>query len=242
MTDQAHVYDDIPAYALGVLDPSDCERVESHLSGCSTCQKELRAYQEVVTAVALSAPQVQPPDSLKQSILQAAMPVSRKPAAEKSPARPGWWSFLTGWLRPTPALGFAAVLVVILLTSNVLLWNQVNTLSAMQRHGYSSLILNGTTNAPAARGMIVYTMDGKSGFLVVNGLQSLPSSKQYQLWLIKSGQRTNGGVFSVGEDGYAVMEVESSILLTGYDSFGITVEPAGGSPGPTGDKVMGGKF
>jgi anti-sigma-K factor RskA len=30
--------------------------------------------------------------------------------------------------------------------------------------------------------------------------------------------------------------------LDAYTDFGVTVEPAGGSPGPTGDKVLGGSF
>jgi len=56
-----------------------------------------------------------------------------------------------------------------------------------------------------------------------------------------NGKRTNGGVFSVDQDGYAVMEVYAPQPLSAYPQFGITVEPAGGSPAPTGEKVMGGK-
>jgi hypothetical protein len=49
----------------------------------------------------------------------------------------------------------------------------------------------------------------------------------------------SGAVFSVDEDGYRGLEIESDEPLQDFESFGITVEPAGGSPGPTGDRVLG---
>jgi anti-sigma-K factor RskA len=242
VTDQVHVFDDIPAYAMGALDSPDRERLEGHFAVCSLCQAELRAFQDVISAVAQSAPIVQPPARLKESILREAKSSKKPQASMKTPPQNGFWTALMRWLRPSPALAIGGALVVILLVSNLLLLKQVNDLSSMQRHGYNSVLLNGTDNAPDARGMIVYTQDGRSGFLVVNGLKPLPESNQYQLWLVKAGKRTSGGIFSVEQDGYKVLEVDSNMLLTGYDSFGITIEPAGGSPGPTGAKVMGGKF
>jgi anti-sigma-K factor RskA len=62
------------------------------------------------------------------------------------------------------------------------------------------------------------------------------------LWLINEGKRTSGGVFSVMDNGYGVLIVNSSKPLSTYQNFGITIEPFGGSSGPTGDKVLGGKI
>jgi anti-sigma-K factor RskA len=36
------------------------------------------------------------------------------------------------------------------------------------------------------------------------------------------------------------MKGTSEQPLKAFSTFGITIEPAGGSPGPTGDKVLGG--
>jgi anti-sigma-K factor RskA len=99
--------------------------------------------------------------------------------------------------------------------------------------------LAGTEAAPAATGTIVISGDGEYGTLVVDGLPPLDAARQYQLWLIEDGQRTSGGVFSVSSEGYGAMEIASPEPLSRYSAFGITVEPAGGSPGPTGDKVLG---
>ena len=59
-------------------------------------------------------------------------------------------------------------------------------------------------------------------------LPQLGPEQQYQLWLIQDGQRTSGSVFSVDEDGYRRIKIESPLPLQDYESFGITIEPAGG--------------
>jgi anti-sigma-K factor RskA len=100
--------------------------------------------------------------------------------------------------------------------------------------------MNGTQAAPAAQGVIVISADGDHGTLVVDNLPSLQAGKQYQLWLIDDGKRTDGGVFSVDKDGYGSLWVSSPRPLVSYASFGVTIEPQGGSPGPTGQKVLGG--
>ncbi len=88
--------------------------------------------------------------------------------------------------------------------------------------------------------MLVISRDGDHGTLVVDGLSALDPAQQYQLWLIRNGKRTSGGVFSVDQQGYGSLWVKSQAPLISYTSFGITIEPAGGSPGPTGKKVLGG--
>jgi len=62
------------------------------------------------------------------------------------------------------------------------------------------VMLTGTEAAPGVTGTIVISTAGESGTLVVDGLPSLDEARQYQLWLIRDGQRTSGGVFSVNPD------------------------------------------
>ena len=85
------------------------------------------------------------------------------------------------------------------------------------------------------------SMDGDHGTLVVDGLPVLTEAEQYQLWLIRDGERTDGGVFSVDRRGYGSMWVHADEPLDSFDSFGVTLEPAGGSPGPTGPRMLGGE-
>ena len=46
-------------------------------------------------------------------------------------------------------------------------------------------------------------MDNK-GVLAVTGLHGLDRGHQYQLWLIKDGQRRSGGVFSPDAEGLRI--------------------------------------
>ena len=88
--------------------------------------------------------------------------------------------------------------------------------------------------------MMVFANE-KYGTLTIHNAPGLDSTHQYQLWLVKDGKRFNGGVFSVNEDGYGVLQISADLPLETYQSFGVTIEPFGGSAAPTGKKVFGSK-
>ena len=241
MVDEEHVIEQIPAYAMNCLDQAEADRVEDHLAICSACRGELKSYQEIVGDLAFTAPAVEPPARLKQALMDRVQADLTSSAASREEL-PSAWQGLVGMIRRvSPFWSLASlVLVVVLITSNVLLWSQVNRLNASQPTGIQIVNLKGAAAVPGASGLIVISTDGRHGTLVVDDLPPLDQSKQYQLWLIKDGQRTNGGVFSVSPDGYGSLWVSSPEPLAGYSSFGVTVEPVGGSQGPTGEKVLGG--
>ena len=233
----AHVEDQIPAYVLGCLDEAGKQQVAEHLAGCKQCQQELACYQDLADQLPLALVQSDPPAGVKARLMQqaAAQPAAGK--LEKPGARWGRLSALLQPIRPGWALAGLAV-ILLLAASNLLLWRQVNQL---KQSSLPVIALAGTDYAPQAAGSIVVSRDGQHGALVVDGLQPLGPDQQYQLWLIKAGERTNGGIFSVDEHGYANLYIESALPLAGFDGFGITIEPAGGSPAPSGQKVLGGE-
>lgn len=234
MTDE-HVNNLIPGYALDCLDKAEFEQADAHLATCPVCRAELTAYQAVADQLGMAAPDVTCSDDLEARLMAR---VQSQPSVRSLP-RPSWWERLRDLFRQTaPKWGLVAVaLVVVLLMSNVILLRQMRSRSAMP-----TIVLRGTAAHPDAVGMIVVGVHGDEGALVVDSLPPLDALHQYQLWLIKDGERSSGGVFSVDEGGYAVLWLESEEPLADYEAFGVTVEPAGGSPGPTGDKVLGGKF
>jgi anti-sigma-K factor RskA len=91
-----------------------------------------------------------------------------------------------------------------------------------------------------ATGFVLISADGEDGALVVDGLPPLEEGKQYQLWLIRDGQRTSGAVFSTDENSYGGTRIRVPLSLLEYSAVGITIEPEGGSPQPTGTQVLGG--
>jgi anti-sigma-K factor RskA len=238
-----HVTDQIPAYALDCLDGDEAFQVEAHLTVCAACRAELEAYKATAANLGLAAPQVQLPLRLKASILRR---VNQPQAAHAEPRQkvgaPGLWLRVYRWMMNSgPILvGVSLLLIIALAASNMVLYNQVQSLR--QSSEFHLVALKGTTSAPGASGIMVISQEGMAGTLIVDGLPVLSTAHQYQLWLMKDGKRTSGGLFYVGQGGYGILVVQSPGSLLNFSSFGITVEPAGGSPGPTGAKVLGGNL
>jgi anti-sigma-K factor RskA len=236
-----HVTNSVPAYALGVLDEVERQEVSHHLEHCSACQAELYAYQSLVEQLACTVPQRSPPIRLRAAVMQKA--VAHSEAARSK--RISWQVWLARSLKPAVGL-VGLVVIVAMIGVNLALWQQVQHPPAAPFPTAAAsdfrLVRLNPPQAGVASGMLVINADGEYGTLVVDGLTLLDPTQQYQFWLIKNGKRTSGGVFSVLDSGYGMLRVESALPLIEYQSFGITIEPYGGSPGPTGPKVLGGNL
>lgn len=80
------------------------------------------------------------------------------------------------------------------------------------------------------------------GILEANDFPPLAPGMAYQLWLIKDGQRTSGGLFTVSDTGSGTLIFTPPDTLEAFDGMGITPEPASGSPGPTAPPVVTGSL
>lgn len=212
-----------------------------HLATCSACQQELNAYQETAGLLALATPAVTPPATLKEQLLQsvtsktdtAVTTLSTKPTSQQS----NWLHTLRSWFQQRPV--WQPVLVVallLLLISNFQLRQQLDDASTPA--GFGTITLTDPQQDTAATGIIIISANGEHGTLVVQDLPVLPETQNYQLWLIKDGQRTSGALFNVAEDGYRAVWVQSPEPLASYDDFDVTIEPAEGSAYPTGATVL----
>ena len=95
-----------------------------------------------------------------------------------------------------------------------------------------------------AAGTLVLNTELKYGALFVWGLESLDEAHTYQIWLIQpDGKRVSGGLFKP-EPGqrFAYTVIWSSKPFSDFTGLGVTVEPSGGSPGPTTPRVFGATF
>jgi anti-sigma-K factor RskA len=243
-----HVTDQIPAYALDCLDEEEAFQVETHLTVCAVCRAELAAYKATADQLGCVAPQVEPPSRLKASILRrVAEPQAARAAAPRQKiGAPEFWvrlyrSLAASVMNTGPLwVGVSVLLLIALTASNVALYKQIQ--SQRQSSEFHLVALKGTTNAPNASGIMVISQEGLAGTVIVDGLPPLKMAQQYQLWLMKDGKRVSGGLFYVGQNGYGILAVQSPGSLLNFSSFGITIEPVGGSPGPTGEKVLGGNL
>lgn len=234
------------SYALGAVEPEERKLVERHLTDCPDCQRALQEYYHVKRRILLSQPSREPPERMRRFLEE-----------ETSQERPSstWWERLgEGW---APALRVALTAgMILLLVVNVGLFFQVRDLARTQKQYQKRFRASQTTVAlltyydaevveltgETAYGTFIYEPDRELGVLNVRGLQPLPEDETYQVWLIEEDQtRESGGLFGVDDPSYDYVShvIWSSKPLDSFKAIGVTIEPAGGSPGPTGPKVIG---
>ncbi|MEN4042347.1 MAG: anti-sigma factor [Anaerolineaceae bacterium] len=249
-----HILDLLPGYALGALDDEDLLKTARHLPHCTACLREFEAYLSVKDQLAFLIPSRSPDYSLKARVLKKVEAESRQAGHARSlpAAAPAVFRSTTGWHRlrllfgRSKSLVFAALLlalIVLLGLNNYLLWQQFTQAQALLP-GERVMIarLDGTSQAPDAIGYVIIFRNNKYGSLTVENAPVLGENQQYQVWLIRNGERVSGGLFSVNAAGYGVLQIYSHEPLDRYEAFGITIEPAGGSPAPTGEKILGGNL
>ena len=241
---QTQFLDNVPAYALGALDQTEAELLEAHLETCQICQAELAVYGGVTEGLLFAAAPMEPPPALREK-LAAQLPAPER-AAKKS------------WLRQLPSLSFGqlatAGVLVLLLGLNVFSISQTRELQrsqaelaqrmAVERSAFALLAAPDTqvvSISGEAQGSLLLNYETNSAVLIVWDLPQLSKNETYQMWLIDAqGNRLSGGVFinPVDQD-YTLVQIDaSSTALDHYVGFGVTVEPWGGSPGPTGPNVI----
>lgn len=231
--------ENIAAYALGALDAEEMAALEAHLGTCETCRAELAEYQRVSSGLLAALPARTPRAAARRQL-------QKRISGQMSRSRPQFnWS-----VGQVIFAGLMAALVGL----NLLTISQIYSLKREQAE-----LMNQRTSEQTAIAMLAYpttktlTFDqnGVSGSLLVDKQRNLvaifawnmalpPAGKAYQMWLVDpQGDRTSGG-FLVPETGYpfVMTVIHSPQPLGNFTSLGITVEPAGGSPQPTGPRVL----
>ncbi len=230
-------------YALEALDAAEREFVKQHLPQCEGCRALLREYDDVAEGLLNIHASSMPPARVRAQILAM---ISAAGGAKS-------WAFLPRRISLAQAL--VTVVVVLLLVINASLLSQVSrlrtqlvTLTLQQQANQTGLAIASYPNTQIAQitgdgigGTFVYDPDIRIAVAYIWGLEQLPSDQTYQAWLISpNGDRTSGGVIRPEEDSnFTMMIVESSQPISDFVGFGMTIEPEGGSSGPTGVKVLG---
>ena len=240
------------AYALDAVDGAELADLEEHLASCPHCRAELDELREVAAAVGTTV--VRPPEGLWSQIA-GALEVGDERAAPPTMPRLGPLAAVHDRAADAPAsrvesypgrrtrvvLGaLAAAAAVVALVLGLSLAHAEGRISHLQSAagapgsvraalatpGHRLIALRTTTATEVAR--VVLLPDGR-GYLVSSGLASLDAGHTYQLWGIVGQTPISLGVLGAAPRQAAFTMAGSSRA----SSFGITVEPAGGSVAPT---------
>ena len=236
MPDETHVLDLLPDYALGNLDANEASLVEEHLLSCWICRGESDSFQVVAEQLSFTTPSAIPSPDLKHRLLERVRTARPRPNVVAEPTKRTWLE------RLLPVWGLASLCLIIVLAGfNLLLWQRLSQLELITAAGGMRAVpLSAPDTASRATGFVLISANGGNGALIVDGLPPLNESQQYQLWLIRDGQRTSGAIFSTDEENYGGTRIRAPGSLLEYSAVDVTIEPAGGSPGPTGIRVLGG--
>jgi anti-sigma-K factor RskA len=96
---------------------------------------------------------------------------------------------------------------------------------------YKMVALAGTPAYPTARARVLFNRTEHRVYVDVAQLPPLPPGKQYQLWALDNGKPVDAGMLTAATtagDGLQQMKDIGSA-----QAFAMTIEPAGGSAGPT---------
>ena len=88
-----------------------------------------------------------------------------------------------------------------------------------------------------SRGVLYVASDHQHWYLTIDGLQPCKQGRSYQLWFVpEDGEPVSAGTFDVVEG--VRVELSSETMPAATRAITITLEPAGGSPEPTGPAVL----
>ena len=239
--EHAPFLENIPAYAIGALDADETAAPESHLTTCASCRTELAEYRALGESLLTALPPRQPPAALRKRLQ------SRLPGAQKiTPTRPSFnWSF--------SQLAVGAVLVI-LLAINIYSVLQMRSLqleqSRLNRQVRTGQTVMSMLSYPATErlaissesvvGSLLLDRERNIVALIVWNMPQLDETRTYQIWLINpQEERVSAGLFRPeGDEAYTTHIAFPEESLTDFIGVGVTVEPAGGSDQPTGERVF----
>ena len=238
--------ENIPAYAIGALDVEDIATLESHLQTCTSCQAELAEFRALSDGLLQALPPKNPSAQLRRR-LTSNLPAHRQ--LNQAP-RPVFFN------RFSPSQIAATSFIVILLIINFYANLQIRNLQQQQaalaeqlRKGQESIAMLAYPNTQTLTvsadvrnltGSVLVDKTQDTAVFFLWNLPQLESTQTYQAWLVDTnGNRISGGLFSVAAgQGYTSVTIKAPSPLKNFIRIGVTVEPQGGSPKPTGQRVF----
>jgi anti-sigma-K factor RskA len=255
--------DQVDAYALGALEPTEARALEQHLASEGPhplCEAALARARETVATVAADLEPVNPPPSVWEGIARGIAHGQEPPSAaprEREPVRafrrvPAWTYGIAAAAvltlivagvqvrdaRRSAALAGASVAECAkdLADARIDVLRKEDALQLLVEPGTQLVSLKAT---PEAQGALAQS----SGVVIFNPRgralfvgKSFPGqpTQDYELWLIRGGTPVAAGLLPTAPDGRVFADVRPEILTGGRPAaFAVSIEKKGGTDKPT---------
>lgn len=98
--------------------------------------------------------------------------------------------------------------------------------------------LTGSRAAPSAWGKLYVAPRQQEAVLMVYDLPPCPPGQVYEFWMVHDQTPVPMGTFTVDRSGAGHMILRAGASLASFQTGGVSIEPEGGNPSPTGEMVL----
>jgi len=257
MEQRTEINELLPFYALDALSEEERNLVEEYLAGHPEARQQLDEMIRAVSALPHAVTPVEPPTRVKDDLMRRLAADAQTSARIPGQRQPSRRAFRFQDLVRPLSLATAVIAILWIIALNVQvsrLGNEVASLNARlaaqgeslnriltnlpQANPVITVSLRGTELEPQVQGQLIANPESQSAVLIISGLPRLEAGKTYQVWLIDGGTPVSAGLLTIDENGQAVFIVSSTTAIGSFKALGISVEPQGGSPQPTGEIVV----
>ena len=216
-------HEDVGAYLLGALEPSEQAAFEQHLAGCPECRADVEELRVAADALPRSVEPYAAPASLKRSLMEAV----REDAREQRPSLAERVRALFGGLPPQLAWVSAAFILAV----GIALGVAGSALTGDDGSGHRVVSATVDRSRVANATATVSLHDEGPAQLRVTGLPKPRPGQVYEVWLKRGAQVQPGPLFNVDAQGNGVGAIPDD--LTGVTAILVTREKTGGAQMPS---------
>jgi len=227
----------IPAYVLEALDDDARQEVDNLLTVDGEAQTLLKQYKQVESVLPLMAVSRRPSSDLRDRFIERLhddfVPANEPDNIVQFPEKPKRKGIP---LRRRYIVSMVATLIlaiiglVFVLTSEPEAPTPQVTFYEISNQTDAERITIPATDDSVVEGDLVISADRERAALRLKQLPVISDDQVFQLWLIDDDGSQDGGIYSMPDDYalYIVVPIEKPI--DDYIRFGVSLEPAGGSP------------